>query len=157
MNNESLLLEHPFIKMHKICFLDEKIQDKLLKEKLNFSFPQYIIMVFCHLKPGISQEDIAKKRNCTEASISRITNLLIKNGFVIKKSGKSDKRKNELYLTEKGKNLLKNAQHTVKREFDIFLEGLNDKEIGQFNKVLEKIFLKTMKRADKLSIIKNIK
>ena len=62
------LLGHPIITMHKVCFLNEKIQDHLLKKKLDLSLSQYMVLVFLSLKPGQSQEDLAVRRNSTEAS-----------------------------------------------------------------------------------------
>ncbi|MEI6528519.1 MAG: MarR family transcriptional regulator [bacterium] len=156
MKNISLL-GHPIITMHKICFLNEKIQDHWLKKKLNLSLAQYMILIFLSLKPGLSQEDIAQRRNCTEASVSRIIRIMAEKKFITSRSAVGDKRKKELFLSDRGRKLLVRAKNIVNQEFGLILQKVGQEEENKLKKSLDKILLTITDRAHKLSVIRQEK
>jgi len=129
MKNISLL-GHPIIMMHKICSLNEKIQDHLLKKKLDLSLSQYMILILLSLEPGQSQESLAARRNSTEASISRTVKILIRKKFITSRFDPQDKRKKELLLSDRGQKLLVRSKNIVSQEFDLFLREI-DKDEGE--------------------------
>jgi uncharacterized lipoprotein YddW (UPF0748 family)/predicted transcriptional regulator len=69
---------------------------------------------------------------------SRIVDRLVVKGYVSKRLSKADKRLVDVMITEKGKRILhkidlKNAQ------MDAVMNGLNDKELKQLSKLLDKL------------------
>ncbi len=148
------LLGHPIITMHKVCFLNEKIQDHLLKKKLDLSLSQYMVLVFLSLKPGQSQEDLAVRRNSTEASISRTVKILIRKKFITCQPDLADKRKKKLFLSGSGQKLLVRAKNIVSQEFNSFLREIDKDEGEELERNLEKILKAITDRGQRLSIIK---
>ena len=140
--------------MHKVCFLNEKIQDHLLKKKLDLSLSQYMVLVFLSLKPGQSQEDLAVRRNSTEASISRTVKILIRKKFITCQPDLADKRKKKLFLSGSGQKLLVRAKNIVSQEFNSFLREIDKDEGGELERNLEKILKAITDRGQRLSIIK---
>lgn len=145
---------HPFVVIHKISFLKEKIIDYILKREMDLSFSQYMVLVFYDFFPNISQHGIAELRNCTEASISRTTKLLIKKGLLEVGDIGNDRRTKKLRLTNKGKTLLKNAKKIVNKEFDSFCSVMTKNQKRETFEILDKVWKKVFERGENLNIIK---
>ena len=55
--------------------------------------------------PGITVSDLLGILNITKQSLSRVLSMLMKDGFVLQKTGATDRRQRLLYLTETGVEL----------------------------------------------------
>lgn len=82
-------------------------------------------------EPGIISLDIAKKMNVTKAVISKTLTKLEQRGFIEKREDEEDRKKKQLFLTERGKEAygFHEAYHEIHdKDFFDFIKKLNDKE-----------------------------
>ena len=80
---------------------------------------------------GLHQSDLAKKSHKDRHNITRIVNLLEKNGFVYRIPDSKDKRLLLVYLTEKGKSAQGKLTEIVKDFLTDAFKGFSSEEIEQ--------------------------
>lgn len=92
--------------LHSLVALLDRQSDEVLQESLDIGFSQFKILFSLKWAEGVQQKDIAVSLGQTEASVSRQIKLLKDKKLVIIRASKSDRRKNEVYLTLKGERLV---------------------------------------------------
>ena len=75
--------------------------DRILSE-IGFGRAHHRILHFVHRYPGMRVADLLEILQITKQSLARVLRELIKEGYVIQKSGKADKRERLLYVTQGG-------------------------------------------------------
>ena len=63
------------------------------------------VIYFVGRYPGITVSELLTVLNITKQSLSRVLSRLLRDGFVEQKTGRDDRRKRLLYLTDKGGDL----------------------------------------------------
>jgi DNA-binding MarR family transcriptional regulator len=74
-------------------------------EKYNIKRNQLQILHYLYNNEGISQNELGKALMVDKITVTKILKGLVKEKYVEKKDGKEDKRRKELYITEKGYKL----------------------------------------------------
>ncbi len=81
--------------------------NKMIKEKgFNTSVEQWGILNIVNAFPGITQSEIALKGRKDKTNITRMLDLLEKNGNIERKQTKKDRRQYNIYITDNGIKLL---------------------------------------------------
>ncbi len=80
-------------------FMGEKLKD------YEFTGAMYIILLHVDRHPGASQDSIATHMYLDKCSVARRTKKLEELGCLYRVTDQNDRRQNNLYLTEKGRNL----------------------------------------------------
>lgn len=75
--------------------------DRILKD-IGFGRAHHRVLHFVHRYPGMRVADLLDILQITKQSLARVLRELIKNGYVIQRPGKTDKRERLLYATAKG-------------------------------------------------------
>ncbi len=88
---------------------------------------------------GFHQRMLAKKTAKDRHNITRILNLLEKNGFVKRARDPKDRRILRVYLTKKGKSLQKKLTPIAIHFLQKCFAGLNQKDIKELERVHKKI------------------
>ena len=89
----------------------EEIINALEREPKTYNTDELLFFTEAHTlkkiaeNEGISQNELARMMYRTKGTTSVIINKLVSKGLVTKKAGKGDMRRNELFLTEKGKSV----------------------------------------------------
>lgn len=73
-----------------------------------------------------------------QPDVSRLVDRLFNKGLVHRKVNKVDRRKMDITIAPKGLELLSNMEEDVNR-FERFFDGLDDREVGDINVLLDKI------------------
>jgi DNA-binding MarR family transcriptional regulator len=73
----------------------------------NLTFEQVALLHILTMKNGISQKEISKSVYKDQANITRILRRLLDKGLVERKNSDKDKRLNLVFITEKGRALLR--------------------------------------------------
>lgn len=84
---------------------------------------------------NMSQKALAERVNMTPQSMAEFVRKLEKRGLVSRKKSSADKRVIIVSLTEEGRLETEKRTQVIPK----YLRVLNDEELGQFNKILDKI------------------
>jgi DNA-binding MarR family transcriptional regulator len=86
-------------------------------------------------KEGIHQSALAERAAKDRHNITRILNLLEKNGFILRTPDGEDKRRLNVYLTEEGKALKQKLIPIVIDYLQKCFEGLTQEEVQDLKRV----------------------
>jgi DNA-binding MarR family transcriptional regulator len=78
--------------------------DELLWD-LGYGRAHHRVIHFVARHPGLRVADLLEILRITKQSLARVLKQLIDDGYVLQKSGTTDRRERHLYLTQKGRNL----------------------------------------------------
>jgi len=73
------------------------------------------------------------------ASMTRMITLMINKNYLTKMINDADKRKTKLKITQKGKEIIEKLNPMIKKNREIALNTISDKELKQLFKTLNKI------------------
>jgi DNA-binding MarR family transcriptional regulator len=90
-------------------------------------------------KDGTHQSELAERINKDRHNMSRIVTLLEKNGFIVRKHQKDDKRRLNVFLTPKGRSLQKELTQIVRNYVDRIFRGLTEEDLRIMDRVHRQI------------------
>lgn len=108
-------------------------------EGINITPEQWVLLL--KLEEGkVNQTDLANGSFKDKHTVSRILDLLVKKGFVIREPDPEDGRKYLISLTDDGKNELDAARPHVYASREKGWENLTEQEYNQLRALLDKVF-----------------
>jgi len=123
----------------KTAFTMKHKLHKLFKSKGYRATPEHWgILNLLEEEEGLSQREIAEKTTKDKANITRILDVMQKNGLVQRKKHENDRRAYKIFLTEKGRNLHNTLTQFVLEIDNQASSGLSINDL----KVLKRILLK---------------
>lgn len=114
-------------------------QKRLRENGFTITIDQWLVLKVLTENPEMMQQEIAEKVFKDNASVTRIINLLVKAGYLIRKINKTDRRKSSLEVTSKGVQIIEEIQSLVEENRANALKGINQKELEMVQKVLTQI------------------
>ena len=123
----------------EVC-IKRKILSLFLEKGYNLTFEQWTVLNVLYEEPGIIQSEIAVKTYKDKTNITRILDVLSKNGYIIRDRTGNDRRSSSIYLTESGKNIFDDLIPSIRSINEEFKKGISDEELKVFTNVLEKIY-----------------
>ena len=115
------------------------ISDIFHSEGLELTKEQFLVLKFLHDKDGRIQNDLAFITNRSKTSLTRLIHTMEKKGLVTRTISKNDKRANNVFLTEHGKELFETSMPILKTVIDELEGGINKNDLETTKKVLTKI------------------
>ncbi len=116
-------------------------QRNLKKVNKDITIDQWLILKTIHDNPNISQREIAEAIFKDVASVTRMIELLVSKGFLLRSSHSEDRRRHGLKLTPMGNITQEDLMPVIIQNRSIALEGLSEKEIETLRNLLQKIIL----------------
>lgn len=98
---------------------------------------QWSILVYIYKAEGAIQQDIGKMFEKDQAAVARILNRLEKQGLIERVSCPKDKRRNKIYVTEKGKALKEELGLLARENLKQASKGLSSEEISDLKRMLQ--------------------
>lgn len=97
--------------------------------------------VLSHLweKEGLQQTELAVCTNRNRANVTRIIDILERQGIAERRGDQNDRRVFKIYLTEKGHSLKKKTAQCAAQSIEDSLQGITPQEIQICTRVLQKI------------------
>ncbi|MFI1772729.1 MarR family winged helix-turn-helix transcriptional regulator [Thalassobellus citreus] len=117
-------------------FAQKQINDK----HKNITIDQALVLFFIIEQPQLSQSEIGELIFKDNASISRMVELMIKNGYLLRETNNVDRRKINLTPTTKGVEIFSDLKKIIAKNREIALQDISEKEIFQLFQTLNKIF-----------------
>ncbi|AEG61494.1 regulatory protein MarR [Desulforamulus ruminis DSM 2154] len=96
-------------------------------------------MLLIHEHPSLTQKEIANIQRVDQTTMGQIIDQLEKKRFVMRVKHPTDRRAYCLVLTDAGEELITSLWADMKRCEAVFLQKLNQDEIEQLFKLLDKI------------------
>lgn len=115
----------------------EAIRKTLEKFNLYKGQPQ-ILLSLC-VENGVTQKELLKGRNIKPSTISVSIKRMSKEGLIEKKEDINDKRVTRIYITEKGKKIVRAFYKEYQKLKENSFKNISNEEKEIFYKILEKM------------------
>jgi MarR family transcriptional regulator, transcriptional regulator for hemolysin len=119
--------------------------DQELRKKVGITFGQWKIIIIVVNNTdddnnGLTQREIADKLGLEGPTLIPIIDKLEKDGFLLRKVDKNDRRNNRIFLTKKSKDLLDSMINCGQNIKQILLKDISDADISITKNTLEKMW-----------------
>ena len=111
-------------------------QRNITASGLDMTVDQWLIMKVVLENRKLKQNEIAEKVFKDAASVTRIIDLLISKEYLSREVHGNDRRRTQLKLTSKGKNILSKVQVIIQKNRKLALKGISGSKIKDINKLL---------------------
>ncbi|MBE3570894.1 MAG: MarR family transcriptional regulator [Bacillales bacterium] len=100
---------------------------------------EFIVLKVIHEYGPLKASDISKTIEVSASHITAITDSLVEKGFITRKRSDIDRRRVELEITEKGKEMLKFAAGLKSEYFQKKFSHFTNEELETFIQLLKKL------------------
>jgi len=123
------------------CFrtYNQFAQRNVRKAGYDITIDQWLILKSVAENPSITQKDISKIVFKDNASITRIIQLLVKQGYLVREIHPSDRRRANLTLTEAGKKITIDVNEIALQNRAAALKGIDEQSINLMRDLLQKV------------------
>ncbi len=90
-----------------------RVSSRMIETKMGISGAQLFVLQQLSERPADSLNDLADRTATHQSSVSVVVRRLVDHGYVARHTASADRRRVELALTEKGRELLADAPTTV--------------------------------------------
>lgn len=136
--------DNPMLKIHKFMFLADKFLDRELHSHFEISFSQFRVISIINHKPGISQKQVARTQETTEAAVSRHIDVLEKMNYVALTTNSNNRKEHNLYLTKRGQKLFGKTFIFVEKKAEALLGKIDKIKRSELEKTLD-VLLSTVR------------
>ncbi|MFD1318171.1 MarR family winged helix-turn-helix transcriptional regulator [Loigolactobacillus zhaoyuanensis] len=98
--------------LRKISSNEQQKISNQLKKETSVTMQQAMILRLIAMRPGLIQKDIVSVTKRRAATISTFLKNLEKGGFIVRKIPSENSRNKEIYLTNKGRDVVKKFRNT---------------------------------------------
>src|SRR5690349_2905083 len=106
---------------------------------MDITIDQWLVMKVILENSHLKQGEIAGKIFKDAASVTRIIDMLIQKKYITREVHNNDRRRTQLKVTVKGKNILKTVQEIVSRNRSAALNGIPQAKITELKNTLSTI------------------
>lgn len=114
-------------------------QQRLKNHGFDLTIDQWIIIKCLLENPGIEQHEISQHVFKDNASVTRIVNILVENGYLVRNPHPNDRRKVQLIVTDLAVDIVERMHSIVKENRAMTLEGISQSDLETVRKVMQKI------------------
>jgi DNA-binding MarR family transcriptional regulator len=117
----------------------QKLNQLLRKSKTGITVDQFRLLTHLWKQDGISQQQLALHVRRDRASVTRMVDILEKQGFINRAADKEDRRINLIFLTKKGKLLESIASQAAQEVLELSQQGFSKSQQAMLTELLQKI------------------
>lgn len=111
----------------------------LRKSSIGLRHDQIKPLLFIAANEGCTQAELAKELNVSEASVAVSTQRMEKAELIEKRQDDKNRRRNLLYVTQKGKTLLEEGKREHIKVNSQLFKGFSEQELQQTVNILDRI------------------
>ena len=113
---------------------------ELFKENgIDLTKEQMVVLKKLHEQDGLSQNELAFLVLRNKSSLTRLLSKMETKGYITRKQSKEDKRINNVFVTQSGRDVFVKTKPVVKGLLDIMEQNISDSEKHQIIETLKKI------------------
>ena len=114
-------------------------QKNITDGHFNITIDQWLVLKTIQEDSKLSQQQLAIKVFKDFASVTRIIELLVKNGFLLRNFHKEDRRRFELTLSKEGTKIIKSLEPIINSNRNKALKGISKTDIRKLQSLLTAI------------------
>ena len=114
-----------------------RINTRAIESKMGMSLAQLFVLQQLAERSANSLNELAERTATHQSSVSVVVRRLVENGYVSRTTSALDRRRLEIEVTPKGRQLLGDAPTTVQTQLVDALRSLDDKEQAALAALLE--------------------
>lgn len=114
-------------------------QRQLKKAGFSITIYQWLVLKYIQELPQISQQELSQRVFKDPASVTRIIDLLVKQGMITRETSENDRRRNSLTVTPAGMKTLKEIWPVILKNRATALKGIEPRELEPLKKTLQTI------------------
>ena len=123
----------------KAIFLHIDNHEKTYLSDYGLNVPRFYILLHISHKPGINYIELSDLLLCTKSNTTRVMQGMYKDGLVTRKNDPEDGRSYNLYLTEKGKELLNKVYPGFMKQIESLMSCFSEQETSKFLEISQYI------------------
>ncbi len=105
-------------------------------EAFGFGRAHHRVLHFVTRYPGLKVADLLEVLRITKQSLGRVLKQLLDEGYIVQKSGDSDRRQRLLYATPKGETLVTRLAQVQTRRIERALGGFDERDADAVRRFL---------------------
>lgn len=114
-------------------------QKEISAKGIDITIDQWLVLKTIQEDSSISQQELAVKVFKDFASITRMIELLVKKGYLIRNFHKEDRRRFELTLSEEGATIIKFLEPIIQNNREVALKNISKSDIQKLDSILSNI------------------
>jgi DNA-binding MarR family transcriptional regulator len=122
-----------------IKLIDYFVLVSLKLENLDLTKEQMIVLKRLHDKDGLNQNELAFLTLRNKSSLTRLLSKMESKNYILRKQSKKDKRINNVYLTESGRDIFIKTRPVIQKIIRVMEKGISENEKKQMINTLKKI------------------
>ena len=115
------------------------LQEQFKEHGLDLTKEQMVVLKRLHDEDGLSQNELAFLTLRNKSSLTRLLTKMEKKGYITRKQCKEDKRINEVFLTDNGRNVFRRTKPAINEMISTMEQNISISEKQQIIKTLKKI------------------
>lgn len=119
-----------------MILLQETLNNRFKEAGYNITHKQWQILTFIRNQEGLSQKELAALYKSSKVAIVRFLDRLERDGLVYRKSDYRDKRRNQIFLTDKGRSLQMELAPIALDNAGKMRSGLTDSDVESLVEML---------------------
>lgn len=120
----------------KAAFLHIDNHEKAYLAQFGLNIPRFYVLVHVGHNPGMNYIDLSDRLLCTKSNTTRIMQGMLKDELITRKNDPKDGRSFQLYLTEKGEEVLDRVYPGFVNQIKQLMSPFSDGEIENYLQVL---------------------
>ena len=112
---------------------------RAIETEFGLTRPEIVILLALHFRDGITASEFCEFSGHLKAGVSRAVIAMEKKGLILRRTDKSDNRRQHLFLTEAGRELYSRYIPALKAREQAMLACLSTRERKQFDLLLDKL------------------
>ena len=114
-------------------------RQNFLKVVDDITVDQKLVLQYLNDRPELSQNEIAELVFKDNASLTRMIDLMVRKGFLDRSINPDDRRRFQIELTSKGKDVLEKLAPVIAENRKRAFAGISEEELVQLEQTLNKI------------------
>ena len=102
---------------------------------------QYAVLLVLEQRPGVSQRELGDELDLDRSTIAELAARMVRNGLVERISDPQDKRRNTLFLTTTGRELLAGLKPRVGNVERVLTQQLSATERDTLRQLIERLLI----------------
>jgi len=115
------------------------LQEAFNQKKIDLTKEQMIVLKRLHDQDGLHQNELAFLTLRDKSTLTRLLSKMENKNYISRKQSKKDKRINNVYLTDLGKEIFNKTRPIIKHIIDTMEQNISQKEKQQIINSLKKI------------------
>ncbi len=122
-----------------VKIVEYHLQETFDQHHIDLTKEQMIVLKKLHNKDGLNQNELAFLTLRNKSSLTRLLRKMEKKKYISRKQSKVDKRINNVYLTDLGREIFKKTRPVIQKIIDVMEQHITEKEKQQIIHTLKKI------------------